>query len=84
VKTVVLYTREGCCLCDEARTVLVRVHDRHPDVFVWQERDIDSDDKLHLTYLERIPVITVDGQEAFELELDEAELRRSLGIVGAG
>jgi hypothetical protein len=84
MRTVVLYTREGCCLCDDARTVLVRVHDRHPEAFAWQARDIDSDDRLHRTYLERIPVVTIDGEEAFELHLDEAELEQRLGIVGAG
>jgi hypothetical protein len=84
MRTVVLYTREGCCLCDDARTILVRVHDRHPGAFAWQARDIDSDDRLHRAYLERIPVVTIDGEEAFELHLDEAELEQRLGIVGAG
>ena len=84
MRTVVLYTRTGCCLCDEARTVLVRVQGRHPAAFAWQERDIDSDDRLQLAYLERIPVVTIDGEEAFDLQLDESELEQRLGIVGAG
>lgn len=84
MRTVVLYTREGCCLCDEARTVLIRVHGRSPAAFAWRERDIDSDDRLHRAYLERIPVVTIDGEEAFELTLDESELERRLGIVGVG
>jgi hypothetical protein len=84
MKTLVLYTREGCCLCDEARKVLDQVHGRNPRAFVWQERDIDSDDRLHLAYLERIPVVTIDGEEAFELFLDESELQQRLGIVRAG
>ncbi|HEY1522667.1 MAG TPA: glutaredoxin family protein [Solirubrobacteraceae bacterium] len=83
-RTVVLYTREGCCLCDEVRTVLVRLHGRNPAAFAWQERDIDSDDQLHLAYLERIPVLTIDGEEAFELGVDESELEQRLGIVRAG
>ena len=32
-------------------------------------------------YLERIPVITIDGEEAFELFVDEAELIRRLDRV---
>ncbi len=83
MRTVVLYTREGCCLCDEARTVLIRVQGRNPGTFAWQERDIDSDDRLQLAYLERIPVVTIDGEEVFELQLDESELEQRLGIVGA-
>lgn len=84
MRTVVLYSREGCCLCDEARTILVRLHGRDPGAFAWQERDIDSDDRLHRAYLERIPVVTIDGEEAFELQVDESELQRRLDIVGSG
>jgi hypothetical protein len=76
-RTVVLYGREGCCLCDDAREVLLRVRARRP--FVLQERDIDRDDALLRAYLERIPVVTIDGVEAFELFVDESELVRRLG-----
>ncbi len=82
MRQVVLYSREGCCLCDDAREVLVRVREEAAPQFVLHERDIDSDDDLFRAYLERIPVVTIDGTEAFELFVDEAELRRRLGIVG--
>jgi hypothetical protein len=81
---VVLYTREGCCLCDTARDVLARVLARHPAAFRLQERDIESDDALFRAYLERIPVVTIDGEESFELFVDEAELERRLDIVQTG
>ncbi|MBV8431802.1 MAG: glutaredoxin family protein [Solirubrobacterales bacterium] len=82
-RQVVLYTREGCCLCDEARQVLVKLRDEQRDRFALSVRDIEADDALFRAYLERIPVVTIDGAEAFELFVDEAELRRRLGIVGA-
>lgn len=82
MKTVVLYGRDGCCLCDEAREVLARMRSRHP--FALLERNIDEDDALHRAYLERIPVVTIDGVEVFELFLDEAELERRLGMVQPG
>ncbi len=82
MRTVVLYGREGCCLCDDAREILLRVRDRHE--FVLVERDIDQDESLQRAYLERIPVVTVDGEELFELFLDESELERHLGRVQAG
>jgi Glutaredoxin-like domain (DUF836) len=81
MRTVVLYGREGCCLCDDAREVLLRVRRTHP--FALQERDIESDESLLRTYLERIPVVTVDGVEAFELFVDEAELARLLSSAPA-
>jgi hypothetical protein len=73
-RTVVLYGREGCCLCDDARAVLARVCARRP--FELLERDIDRDDELLRAYLERIPLVTIDGVEAFELFVDETELER--------
>jgi glutaredoxin len=76
---VVLYGREGCCLCDDAREVLERVRRRRP--FVLEERDIDRDDALLRAYLERIPVVTIDGVEAFELFVDESELERRIDMV---
>jgi hypothetical protein len=81
MRQVVLYTREGCCLCDDARVVLERVRADQPAAFTVLERDIDADDALHRAYLERIPVVTIDGEEAFELFVNEPELRRRLGIV---
>ncbi len=79
---VVLYGRDGCCLCQDAREVLERVRRRWD--FELSERDIEQDEALHRAYLERIPVVTIDGVEAFELVIDEAELERRLGIVGSG
>jgi glutaredoxin len=76
---VVLFGREGCCLCDEAREVLERVRLRRS--FDFSERDIDRDDALLRTYLERVPVVTIDGVEAFELFVDESEFERRLDMV---
>ena len=73
-REVVLYGRDGCCLCDDARETLERVQAEQP--FALAEVDIDTDDRLLRAYLGRIPVVTVDGVEAFELFVDESELRR--------
>jgi hypothetical protein len=45
--------------------------------------NIDSDDKLLARYLERIPVIVLDGQIVSELGLDSGELRARLDTVSA-
>ena len=82
MRTVVLYGRDGCCLCDDAREILLRVRARRP--FVLEDRDIEQDEKLLRSYLERIPVITIDGVEQFELFVDESELERRLDMVEAG
>jgi hypothetical protein len=41
-------------------------------------RDIESDDALLRAYLERIPVIAVDGEELFEFFVDEDALRAAV------
>jgi hypothetical protein len=79
MRTVVLYGRPGCCLCDDARSVLERVRARRP--FELSEVDIEGDDALMRAYLERIPVVTIDGVEAFELFVHEPELERRLDMV---
>jgi glutaredoxin len=73
---VILYGRPGCCLCDEAREVLAGVSAQRP--FALEERNIEDDEGLLRAYLERIPVVTIDGVEAFELFVDPAELAQRL------
>ena len=70
--SLVLYGRPGCHLCDEARTVLERIG--HP----FEEVDIEADDDLLKRYLERIPVIALDGRELFDFFVDEPALRAAL------
>jgi glutaredoxin len=77
---VVLYGKPDCHLCDDARAVLERVRAEIP--FALHERDITTDDALHRAYLERIPVVTIDGAEAFEHFVSEGELRRRLDYSG--
>ncbi len=70
--SLVLYGRPGCHLCDEARVVLERIG--HP----FEEVDIESDDELLARYLERIPVIALDGAELYDFFVNEVELRARL------
>ena len=77
--TVTLYGKPECHLCDEARAVIERLR---PQLgFELDEVDITGDDALHRRYLERIPVVAIDGEEAFELFVDERELAERLGRV---
>jgi glutaredoxin len=73
---VTLYGRRGCHLCERAREMLLRVRVEQP--FELVERDIERDEALHRAYLERIPVVAVDGQELFEYFVDEEGLRARL------
>jgi glutaredoxin len=79
VTRVVLYTREGCHLCNDALAILERVRAEQP--FELDTLDIERDDDLLRRYLERIPVVELDGEELFQFFIDEDELRRRLGTV---
>jgi glutaredoxin len=76
VKTVTLYGRAGCHLCDDARAALERIRGEHP--FILEEIDIEADDALLRRYVERIPVIALGGEELFDFFVDEEALRRRL------
>ena len=78
---VTLYGRPGCHLCDDARRVLERVRAGvGGPAFGLREIDIERDDELFKRYLERIPVVCLDGEELFELHVDERTLRRRLSL----
>jgi glutaredoxin len=72
VGTVVLYTREGCHLCDDAAEVLRR-HGLKFEVV-----DIDQDAELRERYDECVPVVEIDGRERFRGRVDPVLLRRLL------
>jgi glutaredoxin len=77
MRTVTLYGRPGCHLCDDARAVLTELQVRL--AFDLVEVDIETDDALHAAYLERIPVVALDGEALFDFFVDvpalEARLR---------
>jgi len=73
---VTLYGRPGCHLCDDARAIVRNAARRVPLELV--EVDIESDDALLRSMLERIPVIYVDGTEHSELFVDEEALVAAL------
>ena len=71
-----MYSRITCGLCDEAREVLLAVRHRIP--FAYQEVFVDGDDDLEDRYGLRVPVVEVDGEEAFEIAVDPASLEALL------
>ncbi len=76
MRTVTLFSRPGCHLCDEARNVLGSVRATHP--FALEERDIEADDATFKAYLERIPVVALDGAELYDFHVDADDLRARL------
>ncbi|MEK6327724.1 MAG: glutaredoxin family protein [Actinomycetota bacterium] len=77
---VTLYTRPGCHLCDEAREAILSLRAELPP-FELGEVDIEQDNGLLARYLERIPVVAVDGEVVCELELKLDLVRARLDTV---
>jgi len=73
---LVLYGRPGCHLCDDARVVLERIG------VPFEEVDIETDDDLLQRYLERIPVVALDGEDLYDFYVNEQDLRARVGSAG--
>jgi glutaredoxin len=67
-----LYTRQGCCLCDDAQALLVR-HGLQPRLI-----DIDQDPALREKFTDCVPVVEIDGTIRFRGRINEVLLRRLL------
>ena len=79
---VVVYSRPGCHLCEEAVDALVTLRNDGYR-FELHEVDIESEEALLRRMLEKIPVVEVDGEIVSELVLDETAVRARLDTVGA-
>ena len=77
MRRLVLYGRPECHLCDEAREILEAVIQEAGDLEL-VELNIEDDDHLHRRFLERIPVIELDGHILSELVPDVRRLRSTL------
>jgi glutaredoxin len=83
VRRVTVLGRAGCHLCEEAVAVLERLRlDPGLGDVVVEQVDIEADEALLRAYLERIPVIALDGVELYDFAVDEADLRARLGGSG--
>lgn len=74
---VMLYSRQGCHLCDVAAEVLTRHH------LTFEVVDIDADPQLRDHYNECVPVVLIDGKERFRGRVDELLLRRIISQRGS-
>ena len=75
-RRVTLYRAQGCHLCESAARVIESVRAEVP--FELVEVDITGDPELERAYRERIPVVEVDGKEAFTYFVHPEGLRRRL------
>ena len=73
---VIIYSRPGCHLCDEAKATISSAG--CSDQFVLEEINIESSDELLDKYRYDIPVITIDGVEAFIHRVSPQDFRQKI------
>jgi glutaredoxin len=71
---VVMYTRAGCHLCDEAWTLLETARPRYR--FVLEKVDVDADADFKERYGLEVPVVEVNGKVRFRGVVNAVLLRR--------
>jgi glutaredoxin len=75
-RRVIIYSRPGCHLCDEAKAAIQNAGLSH--LFTLEEINIESDDELLRKYKYDIPVVTIDGVEAFRHRVEIEAFRQKL------
>ena len=73
MRRVTIYSRPGCHLCDEAKAAIE--NSNCSDRFTLEEVNIESDEELLKKYKYDIPVIAIDGVEAFIHRVDPEEFK---------
>jgi glutaredoxin len=73
---VTLYTRAGCCLCEDARHALQAARARA--AFELEEIDIDRHPEWLPLYNDEVPVIAIDGRKAFKYKVSTEEFLKKL------
>ena len=78
---VIIYSRPGCHLCDEAKAAILSAG--CSDQIVLDEINIESSDELLTKYRYDIPVITINGVESFIHRVDPDEFRTRIKRIKA-
>jgi glutaredoxin len=73
---VLVLTREGCHLCDQAIEVVAAVCAEAGEAYA--TRDVDADPELREKYTDQVPVTFVDGAQHDFWRVDPARLRTAL------
>jgi len=79
VKRLTIYSRPGCHLCHDMKTVIGQVVAQMPaNTITVTEIDVSSDEALERMYGQEIPVLLIDGRKSAKYRITESELKRNL------
>ncbi len=73
-----IYSKPNCSLCDKAKAVIEKIKSER--AITISEIDISKDPVLFEKYKEKIPVVFINGKQAFVYKIHETTLRKKLDI----
>ena len=79
---VIIYSRPGCHLCDEAKAAIMSIG--RNEQFTLEEVNIESDEELLRKYKYDIPVITINGVETFIHRVNPKEFETRITRMKSG
>ncbi|TQQ79918.1 glutaredoxin family protein [Halonotius terrestris] len=79
---ITVYSRENCHLCGVALQRIETVSEETDVPVDVTEIEIDDDPELETDYGERVPVVLIEGEEAFTYTVDTEELAARLKTAG--
>lgn len=79
MKTITLFTRERCHLCDVALDALERVRATSPFRLEVVDLDVEAPPDKRAAYDWDVPVVELEGRKIMKHRVDEARLVRLLG-----
>ena len=81
-RTVTLYTRHDCHLCEAAHHALERVRAESPFRLEVVDLDRQASADKRAAYDVEVPVIELDGRKVMKYQVDETRLLRLLAAPG--
>jgi glutaredoxin len=79
-----IYSRPGCHLCDEMKTLVKQVVNCLPHPVSIEEIDISTNPELERRYGHAIPVLMVNGRKAAKYRVTEADVMRIVDACASG
>jgi glutaredoxin len=78
VIALTIYSRPGCHLCDEMKTLVEQVVNESRLAVRFDEINVETEPELEARYGSEVPVLLVDGKKTAKYRVTRTELTRIL------
>ena len=81
---LIIYSRPGCHLCEEMKTLVTRVIERTNTAVRLEEINVETDPDLERRFGLEVPVLLLNGRKVAKFRVSEDDLKRILTAGRAG